>query len=99
MSSERADRARERYARAAHAMQSGVAMEQSRGGQDGTPKHLRTGVNSMAVTDAALAKLLIERGIFTEEEYCEAIADEMEAEVRRYEERLSQAIGAKITLV
>ena len=96
--SARADRARERYQRAAHAMQSGVAMEQARGGQDGNPKHLRTGINSMAVTDAALAKLLIARGVLTEEEYCEAVADEMEAEVRRYEERLSAALGTKVTL-
>ena len=78
---------RERYMRAGHAMQSGVALEQAAGSGDGTPKHLRVGINSTLVGQAAIAGLLIERGLFTLDEYEKALADEMEAEVRRYEER------------
>lgn len=89
---------RERYARAAHAMQSGVAMEHGRGSQDGTPKHLRVGVNSALVNDAALARLLLAKGFITDAEYLEAVTVEMEDEVKRYETRLSNAVGAPITL-
>lgn len=87
-----------RYLAASHAMQSGVAAEQGAGSPDGTPKHLRIGVNSAQVSVAALARLLIDRGLFTEAEYVAAQADEMEAEVARYEQRISEATGATVTL-
>lgn len=82
----------DRYAAAAHAMQSGVLAEQTLGSQDGSPKHLRVGINSAMVNNAAVAHLLIERGIFTLDEYEAAIADHMEAEQRRYE----QILGVKL---
>jgi hypothetical protein len=87
------DEDRERYFRAAHAMQSGVAADQAMGSDDGSPKHLRTGVNSALTNQAGLVNLLIAKGVFTEEEYVKAIADEMEAEVKRYEDRLSEGRG------
>ena len=93
--------AEERYQAAAHAMQSGVAWEMGRDGPDTgptSPKHLRVGVNAAMCDQAALVKLLIAKGIITHEEYLEAIAAEMEAEVGRYEARISRATGAKITL-
>jgi hypothetical protein len=77
-----------RYQAAAHAMQSGVLAEHQLGSKDGTPKHLRVGVNSAQVSIAALAGLLIQKGVFTLDEYERANADEMEIEKRRYEERL-----------
>jgi hypothetical protein len=52
-----------------------------------TPKHLRVGVNSAFIANAALTRLLIEKGVFTMEEYVRAQADEMEREVQRYELR------------
>lgn len=76
-----------RYMRAAHAMQTGVALEHSRGSDDGSPKHLRVGVNSALVSVAALSGLLVEKGVLTEEEIEKALADEMEREVGRYEAR------------
>ncbi len=90
----------EKYLRLTHAMQTGVAFEQSRGSQDGTPKHLRVGVNSVAVSDAALVKLLISKGLFTETEYWRAVVDEMQAEVDRYTKRINDSLGSgeKITL-
>lgn len=84
----------ERYHSACHAMQTGVAIKMARGSKDTEPKHLRVGINSAMVTDAAIAKLLIEKGIFTREEYVKAVADEMEEEVKRYE----QELGPNITL-
>lgn len=91
--------AQARYERAAHAMQTGVKMDQETGSDDGTPKHLRTGINSALVDVSAMAGLLLKKGIFTEEEYFEAIAYAMEKEVARYETLLSKKLnGAKVTL-
>ena len=88
----------ERYLAAAHAMQTGVAMEMEHGSKDTTPKHLRTGVNSAMVEHSALAGLLISKGVITGEEYAEALAAGMERETKAYEDRLSEHIGTKITL-
>ena len=88
----------ERYRDAVHAMQSGVAMEMQSGSNDTTPKHLRVGVNSALVDSAALAELLIAKGVITEAEYLETIAAGMEREAAAYEQRLSEHYGSKITL-
>ena len=96
---ERMAAAQDRYNRAAHAMQSGVRWEHAEGSTDGNPKHLRVGVNSAHIATAALAGLLINRGLFTLEEYIEAQADEMEAEVKRYEDRINAKLGPGSTRV
>jgi hypothetical protein len=88
----------ERYQRAAHAMQSGVAMEMNYRPQPTEPKHLRVGVNAAMVDHGALAKLLIDKGIITQAEYLDALAAGMETEAKRYEDHLSELMGAKITL-
>jgi hypothetical protein len=56
-------------------------------------------VNSALVDQAGLVKLLIARGIITEEEYAKCIADAMEDEARRYEQELSERLGTKISLL
>lgn len=86
-----------RYHRACHAVQSGVKFEQERGSSDGSPKHLRTGINVAMCDHAALVRLLISKGIITDLEYFTAIADEAEKEKERYEVRASAATGMKIT--
>ncbi|HEY6965852.1 MAG TPA: hypothetical protein VI229_00160 [Burkholderiales bacterium] len=90
----------ERYAAASHAMQSGVATELTRGMEAAAanPKMLRTGVNSALVDSSALARLLIRKGTIGREEYFRVLADAMEEEVRRYEKKLSEERGVKITL-
>jgi hypothetical protein len=89
-----------RWERAAHAMQSGVAMEmQIPIRQKSTePKHLRVGVNTAISDHGALIKLLIAKGFFTEVEYMKAIADQMEVEKTMYEERLTAHFGKPIKL-
>lgn len=89
---------KERYLRAAHAMQSGVAAAMTTGSQSHEPKHLRVGVNSALVDHGALVKLLVDKGILTELEYFTAIADMMEAEVQSYERELSEHYGRPVTL-
>ena len=86
------DEAMKRYHDAAHAMQSGVALDHRRGSEDGKPKHLRTGVNSALSNISGLAQLLIAKGLITESEYIAAIADAMEQEQAIYELRLGVSL-------
>lgn len=87
-----------RYERAAHAMQSGVAAEIEYGIGAADPKHLRVGVNSALVSAAAVAGLLMAKGIITQDELDAALAEQMEAEQKSYESRLSQYLEAQVKL-
>lgn len=89
---------REEYRALSHAMQSGVAVDQARGSEDGSPKHLRVGVNVALVDGASLVKLLMDKGIFTEEEHLVAVVEGMRAEVHRYQRALSDRYGLHVTL-
>lgn len=92
----------QRYTAAAHAMMSGVKTDMETDptdhAGDTTPKHLRVGVNSAMATDQAFANLLIAKGIFTLDEYVEAVATAMEAEKARYEQLLTGRFGYPIHL-
>lgn len=83
----------DRYVRAAHAMQTGVATEMGWNPKPTEPKHLRVGVNSALVDSGSLAKLLIDKGLITEEEYVAAIADGMEHERDRYTALIQEHFG------
>ena len=87
--------ARERYERAAHAMQSATAFRITRElekdfGSELSPrqrdalhrqlKDVRVGLNSAMSSAGALSKLVIDKGVFSEAEYLDYIADFMEAE-------------------
>jgi hypothetical protein len=76
-------------------MQSGVAFEMGIGDREAatSPKHLRVGVNSALCSHAALVRLLMDKGVITEEEYVRAQADEMEREVERYRTSIAEALG------
>lgn len=74
----------DRYYAAAHAMQSAVAFSMQMDPAETTPKHLRVGVNAAMVEHGALVGLLLKKGLITEEEFYEALADKMEAEVESY---------------
>jgi hypothetical protein len=76
-----------RYTAATHAMQTGVALEMQQRTAPTELKHLRVGVNAAMCDHTALVKILIKKGVLTQDEYEKAIADEMELEVKRYEER------------
>lgn len=87
------DEARERYERAMHAMQSGVAAKMHIDPAETTPKHLRVGVNSALVDTGAMAQLLISKGVITEDEYLEAICSGAEQEAERYRKYLTRHFG------
>lgn len=88
----------QRWHDAAHAMQSGVAAEMPIDPSATTPKHLRVGVNVAMSDHGSLARLLIAKGVISEAEYLAAIADGMEAEARKYEQRLSEHYGRPVNL-
>jgi hypothetical protein len=76
-----------RYHTAAHAMQTGVAYQMVNDPEASatSPKHLRVGINAAMSDQAGLARLLISKGIITEEEYIKAVADAMEDERDKYQ--------------
>lgn len=88
----------DRYMAGAHAMQSGVAQLLEIDPQLAEDKHVRVGITSTQVSDAAVARLLIAKGIFTEDEYHAALAAEMDAEVERLEATLSAHFGVQVVL-
>lgn len=86
------------YQRNLHAMQTGVAYEQSNGSTDGSSKHLRVGVNAAMIHEAAIVGLLVAKGVCTEQEFANALVTESRKEVERYENRLRERYGANIKL-
>lgn len=88
----------ERYERALHGMQSGVAFMMNYDTTSTTPKHLRVGVNAAMSDMRAVCTLLLQKGIITQDELEKAVADAAELEVRTYEERLSEQLGKPVRL-
>lgn len=82
-----------RYMAAMHAMQSGVAakMAYDGGPESGetSPKQLRVGVNSALISNGALLRLLVDKGLITDEEYVAVLADYTERDVKSYEDWLN----------
>jgi len=89
-----------RYRAAAHAMQSGVKaninFDPLKAGV--SLKDLRVGVNYALVSHNGLMKLLVHKGIITDQEYVKALAEAMETEAKRYEVMLSEKIETKVKL-
>lgn len=95
--------ARARYEKAAHAMQSGVAMMMNYDPGATSPKHLRVGMNSAMVENGALVQLLIDKGLITADEWWESLAKFMEAEAESYRQMIQTHVDGeggttKITL-
>lgn len=75
-----------RYLSAAHSIQTAVKMQIEVLGENGAgadPKHLRTGLNMVMSDHAALARLLMKKGIITNDEYMQAITEGTEEEAER----------------
>ena len=99
----------ERYTLLSHKMQAGVGFDQATDPNllhlaefgpvlNRHLKHERVGINSTKVEIAAVARLLIDKGVFTEAEYWKAACDMMQAEVERYEALLTERFGRPVTL-
>lgn len=88
--SEKARALRDKYLVLSHSMQAGVAVMMGVDPQETAPKHLRVGINSAMVSDAALVGLLIAKGLLTYEEYYQSLVDAMEREVQSYKDNLQR---------
>ena len=84
----------ERYRAAAHRVQTAIAFQP--GSPALQPKHMRVGIDMSKADAAGLARLLIEKGIFTLEEYQEALAESAEAEADAQEAYLSELFKADV---
>jgi len=83
----------ERYEKAMHSMQAGVALLMGYDPSETSPKHLRVGINSAMLESNAMGELLIKKGLITEEEYMIAITKAAEKEANRYKEYLTDITG------
>lgn len=91
-----------------HAMQTGIKMEQAVGNDQAfysnNPvlsdiiKHLRVGLNCAMVEHATITQLLVKKGVVTEEEYFDQAIKDLQGEVKRAEQRLSDYYGRIIHL-
>jgi len=85
-----------RYLNAMHAQQSAIAFEIERLGEanaGSSAKHLRVGMNSALGDQAGLAKLLIEKGLITEQDYLNAIVEGAEREAIRMRDIVRESTG------
>lgn len=87
------------YEAAMHGVQTGIAykIEMAPDEAGASPKHLRVGIDSAMVSDAALVRLLVKKGLITHEEYMEELTLEANRELERYEEWF-RARGMRVTL-
>jgi len=94
---ERKDAAYRRYGKAMHAVQSGVAfMIENGDGKEVEPKHLRVGVASALNANGAIVKLLMRKGLISEAEYAEMLAEYAEKDQASYERAAAALTGAKV---
>lgn len=89
---------RKKYLEALHAMQAGVARMQEIDPHSTTAKHLRVGINAMRSDQGALVSLLVDKGVFTMDEYEARLLKFMEHEKRGYEDLLFERTGVRHTL-
>lgn len=94
----RIERARARYEAAAHRVQSAIAFMPADQGLL-SPKHMRVGVDMSKSDMGGLARLLIAKGVFTIEEYHEAMADAAESEAQGYADLLSSRFGINVDTI
>jgi hypothetical protein len=86
-----------RYETASHRIQTAIAFLM---GRDSTytatePKQMRVGIDLSKSDMGGLATLLIEKGVFTQEEYIEAITKFAEQEADSYEKIVQAVLGNK----
>jgi len=86
-----------RYLELAHAIQCAAGfMIEGNYSNEGTPKHLRTGVNMAMCEHGALVSLLVEKGIITEDEYADKMIEVLEKELQSYKDKAKELTGADI---
>ena len=86
------DDAKAVYYQRMHAVQSAIAFSLSTGAVDASPKHLRVGVDSAMVQIGATGMILIEKGVCTELEYFQAMAEFASRELESREAEMPEGV-------
>jgi len=80
------------YEEAAHGVQTAVAYDMANGRKATEPKHMRTGIDLSKSDMLGLVTLLIEKGVFTLDEYAEFIRLSTNEELAMREEEAGGVI-------
>jgi hypothetical protein len=83
------------YSEAAHGLQSAIAYDPEN--KDLEPKHQRVAIDMQKADTMGLATLLIEKGVFTLEEYIEYMRLAANTELANREEELSDKFGVDVS--
>lgn len=86
------------YDQAMHGVQTDIAFRMSRGAKTTEPKHVRVGVDMSKADMLGLVTLLIDKGVFTLDEYVEAVRLSANNEVAMRDAELERELGIKMTL-
>jgi hypothetical protein len=81
----------ERYIKAAHAVQAAIGFNPNKRALE--PKHMRTGIDMTKADIGGLVTLLIEKGVFTSEEYVAAIEASAEREAAMHKQDVAREMG------
>lgn len=90
--------AKNRYHEACHAVRRGVDRKWEFDSIDTNTTELRVAINGLIAESNAMAILLLDKGIFTEIEYFNGLADAMESIKSAYEGWLSSELGTRTKL-
>lgn len=84
------------YLEAAHGVQSAIAQSMAEGSRETEPKHLRVGVDLSKSDTYGLATLLMQKGVFTQEEYVEHMRLAANTELARLEKEAFERHGVMV---
>lgn len=93
-----------RYEAAAHKVQTAIGFliehEKAFGVRFASvePKHMRTGIDLTKADQGSLTGLLIKKGLITEDELFEALAEGMEREAESYQKTVQEKVGQNVTI-
>ena len=85
----------QQYMALGHAVQTGIGMRIELDKTFATPKDVRTGLDTSKADMDGLVNLLIQKGVFTDIEYMEAIVASMKREKDRWEADITQRLGGR----
>lgn len=85
------------YTRYGHMVQSAIAFNPDKKLLE--PKHLRVGIDMSKADMKGLVTLLIEKGVFTKEEYLDAITQSAKEEVEFQKKTLAQSLGVDVNRI
>lgn len=88
------------YVGIGHAIQTGILLELEHENQTAQNmfKHLRTGLNLVMSDHGSLGRLLVKKGLITQEEYFTTVLEGLKTELESLEKKLSERFGHEVHL-